>query len=211
MARTRRCGHSIACPRWAIAKVAPRASRHVSQAPRHGQTRRHPPPDIQIPAPTAGRYVHRIGLAPRGGSPFCPSVQARGRPSGPQRPRRRSGNGLDVEGHQSPKPLSGTCGSIASPIGGSTKFCAGATRRVQIYKERINHDKSPPHISLRLGPEHSLVERDVSFLNHGTPFFRFGLEQHGKLFRSQLVVVHSVPCQPRPYCRISNSRGSVRT
>jgi hypothetical protein len=29
------------------------------------------------------------------------------------------------------------------------------------------------------------------------------------LFRSQLVVVHSVPCQPRPYCRISNWQGSV--
>ena len=140
-ARTHRRGHSIACPRWAIAKVAPRASRHVSQAPRHERAPRHPPPDIQIPAPTAGRYVRRIGLAPLGWSPFCPSVQARGLSSGPQRPRRRSGNGLDAEGYRSPKPLSGTCGSIASPIGGSTNFCAGTTGRVQIQKERI---KSPP-------------------------------------------------------------------
>ena len=43
------------------------------------------------------------------------------------------------------------------------------------------------HITLRLGPEHSLVERDVSLLNHGTPFFCFGLEQHGKLFWGQLT------------------------
>jgi hypothetical protein len=54
-------------------------------------------------------------------------VQARGRPSGPQRPRRRSGNGLDVEGYRSPKPLSGTCCSIATAIGGSANVCAGTT------------------------------------------------------------------------------------
>jgi len=32
------------------------------------------------------------------------------------------------------------------------------------------------HIALRLSPEHSLVECDVSLLDHDTPFFRFGLE-----------------------------------
>src|SRR5262249_38076576 len=46
-------------------------------------------------------------------------------------PRRRSGNGLDVEGYRSPKPLSGTCCSIANAIGGSANVCAGTTGRVR--------------------------------------------------------------------------------
>src|SRR5262249_41522260 len=40
----------------------------------------------------------------------------------------------DGEGHQITKPLSGTCGSTASLMGGSTNLCAGATGRVQIQK-----------------------------------------------------------------------------
>src|SRR5262249_6035750 len=48
-------------------------------------------------------------------------------------------------------------------------------------------------MTLRLGPEHLLVERDVSLLNHGTPFFCFGLEQHGKLFRGQLTADDRIP------------------
>jgi hypothetical protein len=37
------------------------------------------------------------------------------------------------------------------------------------------------HIALRLSPEHSLVECDVSLLDHDTPFFRFGLEPWKKI------------------------------
>ena len=43
----------------------------------------------------------------------------------------------------------------------------------------------------RLRPDHSLVERDVSLLDHGTPFFRFGLEQHGKFFRRRADSHHA--------------------
>src|SRR5262249_47455286 len=54
----------------------------------------------------------------------------------------RSGNGLDVEGHQSLKQPSGTCGSIASPIGGSTNVCAGATARLRSNPEGRRTDKA---------------------------------------------------------------------
>jgi hypothetical protein len=80
--------------------------------------------------------LHRDGLGPkRTDDTFGQACRIALASSGPQRPRRRSGNGLDVEGHRSPKPPSGTCGNIASP--------AGATVRLQIQKERIK--SRPPH------------------------------------------------------------------
>jgi transposase len=91
-ATTRPCGHSIAYPRVTTATVALCASRRVSPARRHGQTRRRPSPGIRTPGPAADRRVRHIGLAHRGWSLACLLVQAREPSSGPQRRRRRPEN-----------------------------------------------------------------------------------------------------------------------
>ena len=61
---------------------------------------------------------------------------------------------------------------------------------MQIQKE-TNKSQHIASTRSRLRPEHSLVERDVSLLDHSTPFFRFGLEQHCKFFRRRADSHHA--------------------
>src|SRR5262249_7714832 len=105
-------------------------------------------------APTAGIYAHRIGLVPRGRSPFCSSVQARERPSGQQRPRQRSGTG-SWRGPSITKLLSGTCSSIASLIRWFHQSLCRRNGTRSDSKERINHSKSrPPHYATTWSKEY---------------------------------------------------------
>src|SRR5215471_5204543 len=77
--------------------------------------------------------------------------------------------------------------------------CAGTMGRVQIQRERINHKSRPPPSRydlvrcIRWSSAMLVFLTTLLHLNHGTPFFCFGLEQQTSYSSESAVVPeHSI-------------------